>query len=250
MCRSILKAARLETKPDRLFLVPGNHDVDRDAINKYYLDHYRCETQEDFHRKVADPVFFPNLMEKFAAFHRFAEEATKTKRYDGKSFHYTETLRLEREGEASAAKIRMLGLNSAILAGYDGDDDRKLALGLFQVKAALDERDEPADLTVAFFHHPFSCHHGFDRVSRNRLVDNADLILFGHKHKPENSPLFNLEQARAKHSDEDVDTSDGYLHSAIHRQIAKRLKGKGGVTDDDILKMVAEELDHFEAGDD
>ena len=186
MCERILKAARLENKPERLFLVPGNHDVDRDAINEFYLVHYQCETQDEFHGKVAKPVFFTNLMEKFAAYHRFAEEATKTKRYDGKSFHYAETLRLERGGDSSAVNIRMLGLNSAILAGYNGDDDRKLALGLFQVQNALDAREGPAELTVAFFHHPFSCHHGFDGVSRNRLADKADLILFGHRHKPEN----------------------------------------------------------------
>ena len=183
MCKRILKAVGL--KPERLFLVPGNHDVDRDAINKWYLVHYQCVSQEDFSAKVKDPEFFDNLTAKFSEFHRFAEEATGVKRYDGKSFHYTETLRIGKKGETDP-KINLLGLNSAILAGYKGDDKRHLALGHFQIEAALKSIDKDADLTLAFFHHPFSCFNGYDGLSRVLLMKNADLFLYGHRHKPEN----------------------------------------------------------------
>ena len=183
MCERILKVVGLE--PERLFLVPGNHDVDRDAINKWYLVHYQCVSHEDFYGKVKDPEFFDNLAAKFSEFHRFAEEATGVKRYDGKSFHYTETLRIEKKGEKDS-KINLLGLNSAILAGYKGDDKRNLALGHFQIEAALKSIDKDADLTLAFFHHPFSCFNGYDGLSRVLLMKNADLFLYGHRHKPEN----------------------------------------------------------------
>ncbi len=64
------------------------------------------------------------------------------------------------------------------------------------------------------------------------------------------SPLFNLEQASAVNSDNDIDTSDGYLYSVIHKEIAKRIKNDNSITEDDILGMVSEELDAFEAGND
>ena len=183
VCERILKAAGLA--PERLFLVPGNHDVDRDKINSLYLKLYPCDSHDDILERVFDEGFRANLMAKFSAFHKFAEKATGIRRYDRESFHYAQNLRLEKDGKESS--INLLGLNSAILAGYDGDDDRKLALGSFQVNDALSKIDRSAHLTLAFFHHPFSCFHGCDRESRNLLVRNVDMILTGHSHNPENA---------------------------------------------------------------
>jgi len=64
------------------------------------------------------------------------------------------------------------------------------------------------------------------------------------------SPLFDLEQARAFNNDDNVDTSDDFLYSIIHREIAKRIKQHKGISEDQILDMVIEELDKFEAGHD
>lgn len=61
------------------------------------------------------------------------------------------------------------------------------------------------------------------------------------------SPLFSLEQARAKNSDpEAVDTSDDFLYTIIHKEIANRVSEEFGITDDEILQMVRDELDQFE----
>ncbi len=61
------------------------------------------------------------------------------------------------------------------------------------------------------------------------------------------SPLFDLEQARAFNNDDNIDTSDDFLYSIIHKEIAKRIKQHKGVSEDQILDMVIEELDKFEA---
>lgn len=62
------------------------------------------------------------------------------------------------------------------------------------------------------------------------------------------SPLFDLEQASAAGSDPDkVDTSDGFVYSLIHREIARRIRETKGVTESDILDMVIEELDRYES---
>ena len=55
------------------------------------------------------------------------------------------------------------------------------------------------------------------------------------------SPLFNLENARARYSDENIDTSDDFLYSKIHKQIAQHNRDKG-ITEQDIFKMIGERL--------
>ncbi len=61
------------------------------------------------------------------------------------------------------------------------------------------------------------------------------------------SPLFDLEQARAFNNDDNIDTSDDFLYSIIHKEIAKRIKQHKGISEDQLLDMVIEELDKFEA---
>ncbi len=124
------------------------------------------------------------MKEKLAAFECFAWNVSGKPRYDPDCFHYTEKLRIEKDG--GSAMVDILGLNSALFAGYDGDDDKKLALGQFQVDAALKEAEKGADLTIALFHHPFPCLHNCEKVSRNSLIRNADLILTGHVHEEGN----------------------------------------------------------------
>jgi len=60
------------------------------------------------------------------------------------------------------------------------------------------------------------------------------------------SPLFELESARAKNSDENIDTSDDYLDSNIHKEILKRFQADKSLTEDDILKLINDELDKAE----
>jgi predicted ATP-binding protein involved in virulence len=55
------------------------------------------------------------------------------------------------------------------------------------------------------------------------------------------SPLFNLDNAKARYSDDDIDTSDDFLYSKIHKQIAQHNREKG-ITETDIFKMIGESL--------
>lgn len=64
------------------------------------------------------------------------------------------------------------------------------------------------------------------------------------------SPLFNIVQATAAHHDENIDTSDDYLYSVIHKEIAKRVSDDNSLTEDDILSLVQAEMDKAEGEDD
>ena len=57
------------------------------------------------------------------------------------------------------------------------------------------------------------------------------------------SPLFNNERAGAFNSSpKDVDTSDDFLYSKIHKEIAEKIKGDKSITEKDIVSLVQEAI--------
>jgi predicted ATP-binding protein involved in virulence len=59
------------------------------------------------------------------------------------------------------------------------------------------------------------------------------------------SPLFDMPTARARNSDENIDTSDDFLYTKIHQAIAKRVEGKSAMVEEEIVSMIEQELDTF-----
>ena len=167
----------------RLYLTPGNHDVNRSAIKPSHLRRwYPFESQDEINELLSDPESLDIYMRKFEEFNNFAQKVTGRRLYDETTYHMVESLGLTKEDQPF--KVNIVGLNSSIFAGYDGDDDRKLALGLFQVDRALNQLDEEALFSIGFFHHPFSCFHAEDNICKNRLTNKLDVILTGHLHQP------------------------------------------------------------------
>ncbi len=180
-CQRLLTATGLPA--NRLFLAPGNHDVNRGAIEEGHVDWwYGFRDQDALGRVLSSTIAFPALMAKFEAFNEFAARALGRRLCDKDNYYAVETPEITQGGETF--RVNLVGLNSALFAGYDGDDQRKLALGLPQVDGVLRGLDDGAALTIAFFHHPFDCFHPVDEPCQNRLMRKADLILTGHLHRP------------------------------------------------------------------
>ncbi len=59
------------------------------------------------------------------------------------------------------------------------------------------------------------------------------------------SPLFDMTTARARNSDENLKTDDDFIYTKIHEIIAKRVKGKKAIVEDEIVEMINQELDDF-----
>jgi hypothetical protein len=51
--------------------------------------------------------------------------------------------------------------------------------------------------------------------------------------------------ARARNSDENIDTREDFISSKIHKIIKERVKGEKAITEDDIEDMINQELDNF-----
>ena len=177
MCERILKAAKLGK--DRLFMVPGNHDVDRTSIKKWHRGIYEFETENDIADIMTDPECMDHLRSKFQSFDFFAKSAMESYPLEPLSFCYAIPLTIKKE--KGYAKINMLGLNSAIFCGYRGGGKpkngntkmelEKLALGKVQVHSALDRMAQNARLTISFFHLPLgTSFHPADGVCRSLLL--------------------------------------------------------------------------------
>lgn len=168
---------------NRLYLTPGNHDVDRNKIKNFHIERvYPFKTQEEITELLSDPESLQIFTRKLADFNDFAEKTMGRRHYNETTYHLVESVEMEKGGHNF--RVNLMGLNSCLFAGFDGDDNRKLALGLFQTDRALNQLDEKAMFSICFFHHPFFCFHESDKISQNRLTQKIDLILTGHLHKP------------------------------------------------------------------
>lgn len=78
---------------------------------------------------------------------------------------------------------------------------------------------------------------GISKISQP--VDNIKNLM---ANSVSTSPLFNLPDAWARNHDNNIDTSDDFLYSKIHKQIAEYNRDKKSITEEDIFKMIGETL--------
>ncbi len=175
---ALLKTANL-TK-DRLFLVPGNHDIDRDKTTSTFA----ASAPSILNNRDAVNRFLDNdaernlVLQRFHNYQDFVNKYLGKRRlpFDHKRYYYVKHI------EMVGKRVAILGLNSAWLAASDEDRNR-LLLGERQVRAALGKVKD-ADLCLAVMHHPFDWIQDFDRSVVNPLLcDNCDFVLHGHMHQ-------------------------------------------------------------------
>lgn len=166
---------------ERLFIVPGNHDVDRreigtiaasastlldsrDAVNDILTDTVECSY---ICRRLSNYV-------QFLVSYLGDEICSNTIRME--PHYYARTLSLTEKS------VTVLALNSAWLSA--GDNDRhNLLVGERQVRDAI-SKSKGADLTIALLHHTFDWLKEFDENDAQTLLhQECDFILRGHLHK-------------------------------------------------------------------
>jgi hypothetical protein len=170
---------------DRLFLVPGNHDLDRLGLPLVAplgnLFHERRKVSEELsnpdHRKV---LFSP--MQSYA---RFVHSFLGSRRLPEPTFGHVSCF------EVRGRRIAILGMNSAWMCGQriengEVDDYGALILGEPQFHDALQSPEvSGADLVIAVMHHPFNW---LSDIEGRRFVERCvtrgvHFILRGHEHE-------------------------------------------------------------------
>ncbi|MDD4448586.1 MAG: tetratricopeptide repeat protein, partial [Methanothrix sp.] len=164
---------------DRLFIVPGNHDLDRDlipaALSKPLTSNEEVEPWWSEDKKRVQ------LSQPFQAFNRFLTDCTGQKPPG-----YCSVGSFEIDGR----KIKLLGINSAWMCARHKDeagefsDQGYLCIGESQIYDSL-ENISDSDIKIAVLHHPLDWLTPFD-LSRNEvhLKRKCNFILHGHAHKP------------------------------------------------------------------
>jgi predicted ATP-binding protein involved in virulence len=59
------------------------------------------------------------------------------------------------------------------------------------------------------------------------------------------SPLFDMETARARNSDDKLETGEAIIYTKIHQIVSKQMKGKKAIIEDEIVDLINKELDDY-----
>jgi 3',5'-cyclic AMP phosphodiesterase CpdA len=185
----------------RLFVVPGNHDVDWDLVDminhqdlrKMIQEHTDLVLGENNRRRI---VF--DTMPAYTDFIRHLVVGTGNPMYQDPAYAYSADLGPQHP------KIAVLGLNTAWFSGYDRNEDHKvrdrgsLRIGGKQLQqvfpANLNSSAPPkADLRIVLMHHPLEdLDEGEKRAAEIVFQKERCLVLQGHLHEAKVESLTTL----------------------------------------------------------
>lgn len=170
-------------RPDRIYVVPGNHDVDRSVCRSSMAisnaqaaianaHHLRRETV--LRTQLKDPDSGPALFKSLAAYNAFASPLGCFVSPAQPYWSYN----LDDLG--GGVTLRLHGLTSTLISGLEDRDDQPGRLYLSPLQTVLDP--EPDVLNLVMSHHPprwFLDEHAVD----DAVNDRAPLQFFGHEHR-------------------------------------------------------------------
>ena len=169
---------------NQMFMVPGNHDVDRTLLCwgvKCTIRELRAQMKQDV---IAEVFQSPSeqdtrtlLLKPFEAYNEFAPIGCQI---TPGQLYWTVRLSIP----TLCRPLRLLGLNSAWAATGDSDHGG-LLMGRHQVSEALAQVQRREELVLALVHHPFSWLADWDGCGvEDLLMSRVDVILRGHLHRP------------------------------------------------------------------
>lgn len=167
---------------ERIFVVPGNHDVDRGIIKNSVqiqnVQHAIASTslvnrEWKLKQQLRDEATGQLLLLAHSAYNEFAAPFG-CQIWPEKPFWHQD-IPLD-EG----VRLRIYGLTSTLLSGREGNDDKLRDLYLSPLQTVLDPA--PNTLNMVLCHHPIDWLEDGDAVD-DALNSRAAFHVFGHKHK-------------------------------------------------------------------
>jgi len=173
---------RLGLDQTNIFLVPGNHDVDRDRIDRFAERGAQAElnSQEAVDEVLQDPEALNRLAARLSSWDEFETQFFED-RPDSKVEPLARALRVHLDG----IEVGIVCLNTAWRASGGADDRGNLLLGERQVRHAL-AAVEGVQLRLIAMHHPLGWLQTFDGDTAHAEFERApSLVLTGHTHVPD-----------------------------------------------------------------
>lgn len=175
--------AALGLDPSRLFIVPGNHDLNRDTVSELLGPELQKPLNTDaLVQKWLDGQRRTHTLQPFDAYRKFVSAYTGQPTPD-----YGSVVTLDVAGR----RVALLGLNSAWMTARNKDAKGQIndygyaVIGEPQLHGALASLAD-ADVRIAVVHHPFEWLSEFDRQRvEGRLGRECHFILRGHVHNPQ-----------------------------------------------------------------
>jgi predicted MPP superfamily phosphohydrolase len=175
---ALIKELMLRTgvPAERFFVVPGNHDADRD-VGRWLLR--TLSSDEEATAFFEDARSRQFHAQKLAAYQQSMKALLGATRPLGIGVGEDSVEIVEIRG----ARIAVAAFNSAWFAQGD-DDSERLWVGEANVMRAVDRiADEEALFAIALLHHPFNDLHPLDREMVEPWMERGfDLVLRGHLH--------------------------------------------------------------------
>jgi predicted phosphodiesterase len=191
---------RINCQNDRVWVVPGNHDVHRPTIEgsrSIQLVHESIRGDANqaamLRTNLLDGEVAHALLQPFGEYNRFAAQFRSETLPDAISWESDDDELVLNDGSI----LRLRGINSALVSDrHDEDGPPAQVLGTKQVEL----RNGPGVVCVALCHHPPDWLHDQDTVA-DYLTSRASIQLYGHKHRQ-----------RVRREEESIRLSAGALH--------------------------------------
>lgn len=166
----------------RIYVVPGNHDVDRcifdkigtsrNAVSAVYMQHSEQNRERELNRQLSMTDTADAFFKSIAAYNIFA--AQYDCQVNGDRVRWSTELRIDRR-----TVLKLYGLNTTLLSGIRGDDMQgELFMGACQLNVPRSE----GTVNLILAHHPPDWMSDQDTIEA-RLLGGPNLVLFGHKHR-------------------------------------------------------------------
>jgi predicted phosphodiesterase len=177
-------AAATSVPREKIFCIPGNHDIDRDRQKMSFAGaRLKLQSENDVYSFLASGDDLETLLKRQENYRTFqktyfaGQERTQTA--DG--LGYVSLI------EVDDIRVAIVGLDSAWLADGGLSDHGRLLLGEQQVMDALrTARAATPHIVIATAHHPFQLLQIFDgRLTQRRIEDECHFFHCGHLHESE-----------------------------------------------------------------
>ena len=172
---------RLRFNKNNLFIVPGNHDVNRYKVSKILDDNRRqLGTREEIQQVLKNRKILENYLSRFDNYSDFISDLYGNRFVmSPENYFFSETRKI------NGIEFGIIGLNSA-WSSYGGRHDcNNIYISEMQLTKAI-ENVKQSSVKIVLLHHPLSWLYEEDKVDiENLLYQHCHIILHGHLHRPD-----------------------------------------------------------------